>query len=228
MELGQLTKLKITAFKDITFRRPALFGFFSSPMNPDSYKLDYKVSYQEAQASGTSAASPKFDKILPQDLNLDILLDRSGVLPGYPSIPGVGILPDIEHFKRVVLDYDGETHKPHYLLIIWGTLIFKCVLVEMTINHQLFNSLGAPIRATISAKFKQTLDEDLRIAKENNNSPDLTHIRTVHEGDTLPLMTHRIYGDPKYYLEVARVNGIRNFRKLTPGQEIFFPPLSEA
>jgi len=47
----------------------------------------------------------------------------------------------------------------------------------------------------------------------------------VKEGDNLPLMTYRIYGDPKYYLEVAKANGIANFRKLKAGQMIVFPPI---
>jgi nucleoid-associated protein YgaU len=39
------------------------------------------------------------------------------------------------------------------------------------------------------------------------------------------LMCYRIYGDPKYYLQVAEANGISNFRKLIPGTDITFPPL---
>ena len=81
--------------------------------------------------------------------------------------------------------------------------------------------------AVIKAKFKETIDPELRLADENRNSPDLTHIRTVEEGDTLPLMAYRIYGDSKYYLQVAQVNGLTNFRKLRPGQELFFLPILE-
>ena len=40
-------------------------------------------------------------------------------------------------------------------------------------------------------------------------------------------MSKKIYGDSKYYLEVARVNQLTNFRKLTPGQELLFPPLEK-
>ena len=40
-------------------------------------------------------------------------------------------------------------------------------------------------------------------------------------------MCFKIYGDPRYYLDVARANRIDNFRKLTPGTRIFFPPLKK-
>ncbi|HPF52255.1 MAG TPA: hypothetical protein PK335_11805, partial [Draconibacterium sp.] len=83
------------------------------------------------------------------------------------------------------------------------------------------------LRASARAKFKGFIEDNLRVALENNSSPDLTHVRMVNEGDTLPLMTYRIYGDSKYYLEVARVNKLTNFRKLKVGQKIFFPPIEK-
>ena len=105
--------------------------------------------------------------------------------------------------------------------------MFKGALTEMNIEFKLFKPDGTPIRAVAKAKFTGFVEDDLRAAKENNKSPDLTHLRTVKEGDTLPLMSFRIYGDSKYYLEVAKVNNIINFRKLKTGQEIFFPPLQK-
>jgi nucleoid-associated protein YgaU len=49
----------------------------------------------------------------------------------------------------------------------------------------------------------------------------------VKTGDTLPLMCYRIYGDTRYYLQVAAINGMGNFRKLIPGTEILFPPINK-
>ena len=97
----------------------------------------------------------------------------------------------------------------------------------MSIEFKLFGSDGTPLRAVAKTKFKGTVEDDLRVAKENNNSPDLTHIRIVNLGDTLPLMTYRIYGDSKYYLEVAKANNLNQFRKLEVGQKIMFPPIEK-
>jgi len=127
----------------------------------------------------------------------------------------------------VILDYNGDEHKPNYLIISWGKLLFKGALTEMDIEFKLFKPDGTPIRAIAKAKFQGFVEDQLRAAKENNKSPDLTHYRSVKEGDTLPLMTFHIYGDSKYYLQVARVNNIINFRKLKTGQKIFFPPLQK-
>ncbi|MGR9053652.1 MAG: LysM peptidoglycan-binding domain-containing protein, partial [Gammaproteobacteria bacterium] len=66
-----------------------------------------------------------------------------------------------------------------------------------------------------------------RMARESLSSPDLTHARMVLAGDTLPLMTERIYGTSKYYLRIAQINGLDDFRNLKPGSMLVFPPLEK-
>lgn len=227
MSTGELKKLKITAYKDDQYSDPVGDGEFDTLLNPEKYTFSYKVEYTEAQGQGTSATAPKFVRTPPEDLELDFLFDRTGVIKGKDNASGDGIIGDLEKFKRIVLDYSGDEHKPNYLMIGWGTLLFKGTLVEMSIEFKLFGSDGTPLRAVAKAKFKGSVEDDLRVARENNNSPDLTHVRIVKAGDTLPLMTHRIYGDSKYYLEVAKANRLANFRKLTVGQKILFPPIEK-
>ena len=225
---GELTKLKIKGYKDERFSQEIADGEFNTLMNPETYRIRYEVSQNQNQAQGTSSTAPRFNKTLPEDLQLDFVFDRSGVIKGFADENGVGIIDDIEKFKKIVLDYNGDQHKPNYLVISWGSLLFKGSLQDMEITYKLFKPDGTPIRANIRATFKGFIEDNLRVARENNNSPDLTHIRVVGEGDTLPLMTFRIYGDSKYYLEVAKANKLVNFRKLTPGQQIFFPPIEKA
>ncbi len=224
---GELTKLRIKGYKDERFSQEVADGEFNTLLNPENYRIRYQISQNESQAQGTSSAAPRFNKTLPEDLQLDFIFDRSGVIKGYEDELGEGIIGDIEKFKKVVLDYNGDQHKPNYLVVSWGSLLFKGSLKDMEITYKLFKPDGTPIRATIRATFKGFIEDNLRVARENNNSPDLTHIRIVGEGDTLPLMTFRIYGDSKYYLEVAKANKLINFRKLKPGQQIFFPPIEK-
>jgi len=40
-------------------------------------------------------------------------------------------------------------------------------------------------------------------------------------------MVHKIYGSFKYYLQVAKVNNLKNFRDLIPGQKLIFPPFEK-
>ena len=73
----------------------------------------------------------------------------------------------------------------------------------------------------------EVTEEEQRVLEENNHSPDLTHFRIVKKGDTLHLMCFKIYGDSKYYIQVAQVNKLGNFRNLAVGSEIFFPPFDK-
>ncbi|WP_394707619.1 hypothetical protein [uncultured Draconibacterium sp.] len=232
-----MIKLHIKAYSDPTFRTEVANGEFRSLLNPEKYNLKYKVEQNQRQAAGTSAASPRYNRTPPEDLELEFIFDRTGVLISYggpgeedntlSNDEGVGIADDVDQFKRVVFDYNGDEHRPNYLVLSWGALLFKGVLTELNLTFKLFKPDGTPLRASATAKFKGFIEDNLRVAMENNSSPDLTHVRIVNEGDTLPLMTHRIYGDSKYYLEIAKVNKLSNFRKLRVGQEIFFPPLTK-
>jgi nucleoid-associated protein YgaU len=93
--------------------------------------------------------------------------------------------------------------------------------------NKLFHSSGAPLRANVNATFKQSVSRTQQAAQARLTSPDLTHFKIVNEGETLPLIAKKIYGDSKYYLEIARVNNINNFRKLKAGQQLVLPPIDK-
>ena len=122
------------------------------------------------------------------------------------------VAAQIKHFEATVFNVLGETHAPNYLLILWGTLVFKCRLQNMTINYKLFSPEGLPLRATVNATFKEVANEEESNKRMNKNSPDLTHLVTVKEGDKLPLMAKQIYQDERYYIAVAQANNLIQFR----------------
>ena len=241
MSESKLQKLVIRCYKDGKFLESDEIKElkYTALLNPEQYSQSFKTEYVKDQASGNSATDPKFTRSLPSDLDLEFLFDRTGVIAHFGNDKqakvnelfykdqGNGIIDDIVNFKKAVFDYNGDEHKPNYLIITWGALLFKGILTDLIFEYKLFKPDGTPIRAIAKAKFISFLEAEKRAASENNQSPDLTHYRKVIDGETLPLMTHRIYGDSKYYLEVARVNNITNFRKLEAGQELFFPPLNK-
>lgn len=232
---GKLQKLKILSFSSVE-RIGLSMDAYTALLNPETYSQKFTIKYNSEQASGSSTVTQKYARSLPDDLELEFLFDRTGVLSdergslGLGSLiaSGAGVKVDVEHFKKVVYNFYGKTHRPNFLIITWGTLIYPCVLTDLSIDYKLFRADGVPLRAIAKVKFKYDVSPKKIALFEKRNSPDLTHYRTVKDGDTLPLMTHKIYGDSKYYLEVAKVNNLSNFRKLTPGQELIFPPLVKA
>ncbi|MBJ6751031.1 CIS tube protein [Geomonas anaerohicana] len=198
---------------------------FEALINPESYTLEYKVKTSDGQGQGTSGAQAKYEFTLPEELTIEFLFDNTGIIDGKPNKDGVN--KDVDQFRKMLTGYQGKSHEPYHLKLVWGSLVFTGRAIELSLTHKLFNPDGQPIRTVAKVKFKKSIEEKKRARKEDKSSPDLTHRRTVKGGDTLPLLCYRIYGDPKYYLQVAQVNGLNNFRKLVPNTSLLFPPLDK-
>ena len=229
-ENGKLEKMLILAFSDSEKAENGGLmeadDVFEALINPEGYSLSYKLKFsEESQGQGTSGQQLTYEYTKPEEISFDFLFDNTGIIDGKPR---PGIADDLKRFKEVVIDYKGDIHEPRHFKLVWGeNSIFKGRVTDLSINYKLFRPDGTPIRAIASVKFKSSIEEQKRAAKENKSSPDLTHVRKVKSGDTLPLMCTRIYGDPKYYLQVATANNIVNFRSLKPGTDIIFPPIEK-
>ncbi|WP_378106586.1 LysM peptidoglycan-binding domain-containing protein [Chryseobacterium sp. sg2396] len=238
--MGEITKVTIQTYKDNGFKQNALVNVnaFKALINPTGFSLTYKVEYDTTQPDGANATNSKFIKKSPQSLQLEFLFDGTGVTEAYSGIKLINaikkkkfkhdtVTEQLERFYSATGDFKGTIHKPYNVIVSWGKFKFEGSLTELTIDYKLFNSDGTPLRAIGKATFVESISADLAARMANKTSPDLTHKRTIQDGDTLPLMTERIYGDSKYYLEVAKVNNLINFRQLVPGEELYFPPIEK-
>ncbi len=219
---GRLTKLKIKCYSDDHYTDEVGEGEFVVLFNPNRYKTRYEIEYGgKRQASGTSANAPSFSNMKSQELSLEFFLDGTGVATGQQE----DVQQKVDQFLDTVYEYDGEIHSNRYLRLIWGTLVFDCVLKSADITYNLFNSSGKPLRATISAKFLGFVNDELRERQEGKKSPNVTHVRLVEGRSRLDRMTHQIYQTPNYYIDVAQKNGLTSFRKLKTGRQLMFPPV---
>lgn len=234
----QLEKLKINVYGD-RLRTGLPQDTFEVMFNPESYSLRYENVFQSHQGINTSGREAKYALSKPSNLSLNLILDNSGVV-SYPGAIGTlltgsalaskfkgnnDVAKRVKKFLELTTHMDGEIHEPKFLKIEWGDLIFKCRLASVEVSYTLFNRSGQATRAELKTEFVGDLEESERLKKENKNSPDLTHTRTVIAGDKLSLMTHRIYGDATYYLKIAQANKLNNFRKLRSGRSLNFPPI---
>lgn len=240
---GEIKKITIGTYEDSSYKNIVKSKAFQALINPTGFSFTRKNDFNKEQASGSSAGEPKFDKTSAPSLQLEFLFDGTGVAKANPGNKlinkikeGLGkkdpfskkaVEDQLAEFYVATGNYNGSIHKPYNVIIIWGEFEFKGILNEFTIDYKLFNNDGTPLRAIGKATFVGSISKELAAKTVKTSSPDLTHQRTVQDGDTLPLMTERIYGDSKYYLEVAKVNGLINFRQLIPGQKLFFPPIAK-
>ena len=218
---GMLEKLVIRAHAKPDYSDSPI-GEFRAFLNPHEITLAYEMEYDSAQGAGTTGSRMEFKKVKPGDLSLTFFLDGTGA-----TGEKIDVQARIEEFQTVT-GYNGDIHRPNYLKVAWGTLqVKRCVLKGATIAYKLFRPDGVPLRAVITANFTDNSDDQTRVALAQDQSPDLTHVRLVRAGDTLPALCYRIYGDPGHYLAVARANGLDHFRRLTPGTRIVFPPVEK-
>lgn len=218
---GTLEKLLIKAYERPDYSGQPI-GEFSAYVNPNEITLSYEMEYDSAQGAGTTNSRMNFKKVKPGDLSLTFFIDGTGA-----NGSKIDVQQKVESFQTVT-GYNGNIHRPNYLKVVWGTLqVKRCILKSASIAYKLFKPDGIPLRAVITANFTDNADDQTRVALAQDQSPDLTHVRLIKAGDNLPDLCYQIYGDPSYYLEVAQANELENFRQLTPGSKLFFPPLKK-
>src|SRR5688572_28197496 len=205
---AKLEKLKILVYNhadmDDGHKAAAPYDKFEALINPETYALDYKVEFKDGQGQGTSASQQRFTVKAPEEISFEFLFDSSGLIDGQ-SYDDKGVFEKVNNMKEMLTGLDSSSHEPRHLKLGWGTMLFKGRCTSLNVAYKLFNHDGTPIRALCKASFKGSVEEGLRIAKDNLQSPDLTHYKIIKKGDTLPLLCYRIYGDSKYYIQVAAV-----------------------
>ena len=196
---------------------------FIAMFNPESFSIKDEIVWCKEPVVGKEGGKPNYKHTKPRVFTLEFVLDGTGVNTNGIKIP---VTAQVALFRAATTSLKGLVHRPPYLMVQYGTFINTCVLNSSNITYTMFDMFGLPIRAKISATFtekKTGLSEILGMF----SSPDLTHQITVTDGDLLPLLTHKIYKNQHYYLQVAKVNKLKNFRKLRPGSTLKFPPVSK-
>lgn len=225
---GEVDRLEIHSWGEIARSGKASDDdIFKAFINPDEFTVNYNVLVESTTPPGQTGTPATHIGIQPLEITLKFYLDGTGAI-GKPC----NVADEVKKFYRIA-GFDGNTHRIRYLRLIWGNLTllrstqyaFDCILKSASLQYKLFDTHGTPKRVIINATFTEALSNEIRTTEDKTSSPDLTHVRTVKEGDTLAGMAYAIYGDPGYYLKVAEVNKITNFRDLEPGMKIYFPPL---
>lgn len=195
-------------------------------INPAELKMERLTCFDTSSPMGDIGSGKKFNYMQPVKLKFSVVFDGTGVVPK----PQNSTMPDdvegqIDALMKVVYAYDGNKHEPNIVQIVWGSLMFQGRLTSLGTDYTLFRPSGQPLRATAALAFDSFKSTQESRLLANNSSPDLSHVVEVRDGDTLPLLCHKIYGDSGYYADVARFNGLLQFRALTPGMQLHFPPL---
>ncbi|MCM8535061.1 MAG: LysM peptidoglycan-binding domain-containing protein [Lentisphaeraceae bacterium] len=232
---GILAKLKIEAFEDADCNTAVSDGTFELTYNPDSYSVDYETCYRTTKNIGASGSSHKLEMMKPKSFSFKFILDGTllslsvedsmNIAKNAEYVSKEKVTNDIAKLVGLMGTFEGETHRPYYCKISWGSLTEHTVMKKMSVNYTMFSASGMPMRAEVNATFEQTMSDSFRKKQEDTQSPDLSHFHVVKEGDTLPGLCQKYYDDFTHYVDVAAFNELANFRQLKAGTPLTFPPL---
>ena len=212
--------------------------------NPTGFSQEFKNVYDKAKVSGNQETS-LFKHLEAPSLNIELLFDATGASISKPSkssfdngtensvtdltemVRGYNTFDAICIFLDDLNSISGNKHKPGFVEVSWGHMVFRGILETAKVSHTLFKANGVPIRSKVNCTFKSQKSLKEQQAETKKNSPDLTRFRMVKGEDTLPLIAFDIYEDPSFYLELARINKLNNFRALRNGSKLRLPPVNK-
>lgn len=237
--LGIIDKMRIEVYPTKEYNDLEVIKTIFVQVNPESYTISREVEYCEGQPIGASSQDLKFNKIGSEEVTFDFLFDSSGVIPpakieegkvekssladslvdvlkpaiANPFEQAATVEQELEEFKRTIAGYHGDTHQTRYLRLLWGGYQLECRLTNISIEYTLFRRDGRPIRAKAVCKFKGTQSYKEMQARQNQQSPDVSHEFVIKQEDKLPLMAQRTYRQSQYYIDVAKANDLLRDRK---------------
>lgn len=233
----KLARMTIIPHKDDDFTKP--LKEFKAMYNPSSLTISHGSMLAEQKASQENTLNPVTTLGRKNgSFSVEFFFDGTGASPSgglglgiVDAIAGIGgkvVSNQIKDFYTATLIANAEIHRPLSLKILWGSLTFFCKLQSATTNYMLFDGDGNPLRATINASFTQVSaagDDDVK--KSSFQSADLTKVYQVKAGDTIYNIAKEMYDDESFYLQIAETNSLKNYRKLTPGQQLILPPVKK-
>lgn len=217
-----LELMQIIAYTDENYQSQYKGKPYKVMMNPESLKWGRSISYNETQSPDSSSGSQKYQSTKNETLSFDIVIDCLGIVDSKRT----DLSAEIALLESTVYTYNGEIHRPNFVKIQWGkSLVFKGVLTSFDTSYTLFKPDGSPLRAKVSLSFSEYVSPDQVAKTDKKESPDVTHLVDVVEGDSLPGLCQKVWANSRYYIQVAQYNQLNKFRNLKGVEGLLFPPI---
>jgi hypothetical protein len=200
--------------------------------NPTEYTITKTNTWNFKEVQGASLPPPEFGGGSPRELSLSLLLDAS-LLDGAMTVK---VVTDKLFKMMEVADGQpaaGARSSPPYITFRWGAVdTFKAVCTSLTVAYQLFLPNGEPIRADVKLQLKQAEQASTASSSSANQGQNPTTralaghgVHTIQDGDTLPSIAYRAYGDATRWRVIADANGVDDPLRLRRGTPLMLPQL---
>lgn len=221
-----MERMRMFAFRDEMFTQKHHPEKLTLGINPESLKSERGIVYRKDKQLGTTNGSNTFESYEPEKLSFSFTVDTTGVVEGTQDTDEAHI--KVKELENLLYTYNEEGHRPSYIIIAYGEILFKGQLASMKIDYTLFNNEGIPLRAKVDLSFSgfRCSEEDKK--KYSKLSPDMSRLIVIKENDTLANLCHQIYGNSHLVAQVAGFNNLNGFREVPVGTELLFPPLKKS
>jgi nucleoid-associated protein YgaU len=188
---------------------------FRVQFNPERYSIERAAQWEEKGRQATLQYGGKARKAISFELFFDSYGTDKDVRTEHVS--------KLLSLMEPTISTPSGKKRPPVLLLSWGQFTFQGVLERLTQNYTMFAEDGRPVRALVTAAFKQfsTAEEEAR----GNPPGDPTKTHQVREGETLNLIAAREFGDPALWREIARENRLQRPHQLPVGLVLVLPAL---
>ncbi len=188
--------------------------------NPETLSYTQRTEWRKRpNQSATDAPVKQYGGPKGTNLKLTMLLDNT-MVGSPPVLERIGLLS--RWLSR------GDAEQPPLLRFLWGKLRiggrpdFVCHLESLDVDFSLFSADGLPMRAKCTVNLNAAAPE---VKGQNPTSGGREPLRseTLHEGDSLALLSHRTYGSTKQWRAIADHNQIDNPFRRANGSDIVLP-----
>jgi LysM repeat protein len=198
--------------------------------NPNEYSITKTNNWNFKEVQGKSLPPPEFTGGQPRQISLNLLLDAS-VLEKAASVKTV-----TDKLFKLMEVGDGQPAggtraAPPKVTFRWGAVeTFKSVCLSLTVTYKLFKPNGEPIRADVKLDLKQAEPASTASSNSANKGTNPTTrslsgagVHTVQDGDSLPSIAYRAYGDATQWRRIAEANDIDDPLHVRRGTALMLP-----
>jgi len=226
--LSKLTLLVLPTLK--AGLRPDVPGFDNNGrlevlFNPTEYSIDRESTFAEVAVPGLESPVIQYVRGNGDKMTFELFFDvtdnmEDGRLVTAQSARDLFVRP----LEQLLLQND-KLHAPPPVQVLWGSSVImqSAVALSLSAKYTLFDTEGLPVRATANLTLREHRSASAQLADMALTSPDKSNLVIIRQGDTLPLVAFREYGDATLWRPIAEANNLSNPLALTPGASIIVP-----
>ncbi|MGH3910214.1 MAG: LysM peptidoglycan-binding domain-containing protein [Pseudonocardiaceae bacterium] len=193
--------------------------------NPKELTLTKTAKWKREAAKGAKKSGvPEFLGAEPAKMSVEMFLDATRNMDD-------SVVKAVEKLISCCVPTDSTRQQqkasPPWVRFQWGAVTgFPAHIKTVTAKYTLFTPSGTPVRAVCTVQLEEMGGET---GGQNPTSGALAAraVRTVVEGDSLPSVAYREYGDPTKWRALAEANDIDDPMRLPVGRALLVPALEE-